>query len=46
MKKILLTFLFLNILSGGLSAQEKKFKQKDKQFNDWSISAFGGGNLL
>lgn len=46
MKKILLTFLFLNILSGGLSAQDKKFKQKDKQFNDWSISAFGGGNLL
>lgn len=46
MKKILLTFLFLNIFSGGLSAQEKRFKQKDKQYNDWSISAFGGGNLM
>ena len=50
MKKYLLTFSLLSLFSVafGQSESEKKkhFTNEDRKFNDWSVSVFGGGNLL
>ena len=50
MKKYLLTFSFLCMLGSafGQSQDDKKkyFEPEDKKFNDWSISVFGGGNVV
>ena len=49
MKKYLLTFSFLSLFSsvfGQDTEQKKHFTNEDRKFNDWSISVYGGGNLL
>ncbi|MBF0596508.1 OmpA family protein [Faecalibacter rhinopitheci] len=49
MKKYLLTFSLLSIFSSlafGQTEQKRHFKNEDKKFNDWSVSVYGGGNLI
>lgn len=49
MKKYLLTFSLLSIFTGsvfGQTEQKRHFTNEDRKFNDWSVSIYGGGNLL
>lgn len=50
MKKYLLTFSFLSLFASAFgqtdSNQKKHFTNEDRKFNDWSLSIYGGGNLV